>query len=201
MRSKHFAAVLAGLLAAAAPASASHENTSSVRCAAKTVRSVQVVTTSSEAVVFSKAKGSGAEARTITYACMLRAGPIVRLKATGAGVHPLLAGRFVAYRQGSEFGSPSGLIVQDVRTGRVELESRADGSILYSFVVKRTGSAAWVERGEQSEDFLLYKFVRGRPGEPELLDLGVDFESLRLSADRRQILWTTAGQQKSAPLE
>jgi hypothetical protein len=172
------------------------------------VRSAQSVVSSSEAVAFRKRRGSGATARNVTYACMRGgAGPIIRLKRSeegGSRVRPLLAGRYVAYRRVfflNEFGSASGLVVQDMRTGAVGLELPYDESNLHSYVVKRNGSVAWLDLPEDAIRRRLWKADRSTGGEPQLLDSGteIDADSLRLSTDRRRVLWTRDGAQ-SAPI-
>jgi hypothetical protein len=188
---------------------ASHQYDSTVRCAGKTVRSVQIVASSSEAVAFRKAKGRGPYPDYVTYACMRRSGPINRLKRSEisrSSVRPLLAGRYVAYRQLfflGEHGSASGFVVLDMRTGTTTLESPPDNSSLIRYVVKRNGSAAWIDIPEDSNEGRVWKADRTTAGAPQQIDSSSElgYDSLRLTGDRRQVLWTKAGAQQSAPID
>jgi hypothetical protein len=197
------------VLALAAPASASHQYRSTAHCATKSVRSVQIVTTSSAAIAFRKRKQGAGGTGYVTYACLRRGGAIHRLKGSevsGSRVRPVFAGRFVGFKQIfvlTEFGSPSGVVVQDLRTGAITTEAHEDGSSLHAFVLKRNGSVAWVDFPEDSNAPRVWKADSSTAGAPLQLDASpeVDFESLRLSSDRRQVLWTRDGAPQSAPID
>jgi hypothetical protein len=203
----------AGALALAAPASASHQYRDSVRCAAKTVRGVQVLVQTSEATAFRKRFPTRPYATFASYACMRRAGSIERLKGSEyslSRVRPQLAGRYVAFRrldELNEFGSASGIVIQDLRTGAIAYESPRDGSAyMLRFVVKRNGSAAWFDSPQEEPGIRVYKFDAATAGNRILLSSFTgatqgDVESLRLSDDRRQILWTENDVPKSAPID
>jgi hypothetical protein len=202
---------LIGVLAAlstAAPASASHQYDDTARCASKTVRSVQIVTSSSEAIAFRKAKR--VDGRTVyrTYACMRRSGPITFLKRSefsGSTVAPRLAGRYVAFRrldELNEFVRASGLVVLDMSTGEVKLETPRGESHLDSFVVKRNGSAGWVNYPYEEGVPSAWKADVTTGGAPAKIDEGeIRQLSLRLSADRRELLWTKSDSRRSAPID
>lgn len=203
------AAALTAALGLAPAAAARYDDT--VRCKAKTVRNVNVVTRSSEAAVFTK-RGLVPGTRIYryrSYACMFRAGPISYLSrsdATRSRLDPKLAGRFVAFRQYygiNEFGSESGIVVLDIRTGTVVEESPNEGVNLVSFVVKRNGSAAWIMVPEESAERTVWKSDVTTGGERQRLDAGSDIDaaSLRLSGDRRTITWTEGGSEQSAPID
>lgn len=201
------AAAVAGALALAAPAQASHQYRDTVRCASKTVRGVQVIASSSEATAFRKQFPGR---RYASYACMRRgAGSIERLKGsefTLSRVQPKLAGRFVAFRQLfelNEFAAVSGIVVLDMRTGAIVHESPDDGNAyLLSWVLKRNGSAAWIDSLQDQPGSRVFKFDATTGGDAQQLDSGaVDPQSLRLSSDRRQVLWTKSGAEQSAPID
>lgn len=206
------AAVLTGVLAMAPAASAGRYD-DRVRCNSKTVKRANVVARSSEAAVFTKRSlipGTGIY-RYRSYACMFRRGPISYLQrsdTTRSQLGSKLAGRFVGFRQFygiTEFGSESGLVVLDMRTGDVVLEGppRADGTNLASFVVKRNGSAAWISVPEEPGDTVVWKAEATNVFEREQLEAATDIDTraLRLSADRRTITWTRGGTSRSAPLD
>ena len=90
------------------------------RPTAKRVRNVQIVAFSREARVFRKlTRRTGGPGGSVAYACMVRSGPITRLKGSAFGggqMRPLLAGRYVAFQQmlsENEDHEESGLIVLD----------------------------------------------------------------------------------------
>jgi hypothetical protein len=203
-------AAVAALLSTAALASASHQYDDRVRCASKTVRAAQVVARSSEATAFRKVKRTRQGPQYVTYACMRRSGPINRLKNSERGrsqVRPQLSGRFVAYRQVffiGEFGSDEGLVVLDMRTGQDKLETNEPGgSSLLAWVVKRNGSVGWMFIPDDSNQLQVWKADVTTGGQPQQLDAGdsIPQDSLRLSADRRQLLWTRDGAARSAPID
>jgi hypothetical protein len=208
------AASLTAFLALAAPAAASHQYRDTARCASKTVRNVQVLVSTSEAVAFRKRFPTRPYATYASYACMRRgAGSIERLKRSEfslSRVRPQLAGRYVAFRrldELNEFSSASGIVVQDLRTGTIAYESPRDGSYMTDWVVKRNGSAAWIDfPPEDQSGIRVWKVDSTTGGQRQPLDsgepvIGADFQSLRLSADRRQVLWTKNGAQQSAPID
>jgi hypothetical protein len=197
-----------GALAVAAPAQADHQYSDVVRCASKTVHAAQIVASSSEATAFRKVKRD-AQGRTLfrTYACMRRSGPILFLKGSEfsrAAVEPRLAGRFVAFRRMdeiNEFARTSGLVVADMSTGAVRFETSRGEAHVDSFVVKRNGSAAWLDHDYESGHMVISKVDETTGGSPVLVDQGsIRQQSLRLSVDRRDVLWTRNGSQRSAPI-
>jgi hypothetical protein len=212
-RSAILAVSLTASLSLAAPAVASHQYRDTVRCAGKTVRNVQVLVSTSEATAFRKRFPTRPYATYASYACMRRgAGSIERLKRSEyslSRVRPQLAGRFVAFRrldELNEFSSASGIVVQDLRTGTIVYESPRDGaSYMTAWVVKRNGSVAWVDFPQEEGGPRVWKVDLTTAGEQQLLDSAtgseIDFQSLRLSADRRQVLWTKSGAQQSAPID
>lgn len=205
---------LTASLLVAAPASASHQYRETARCASKSVRSVQILVSTSEAIAFRKFKRISGRNEYVSYACMRRgAGAIEKLKGSEyslSRVRPQLAGRYVAFRrldELNEFSSASGLVVQDLRTGEIAYETARDGSYVQSWVVKRNGSVAWIDFPPEDEPggSRVWKRDVTTAGERQQLDSAasgeIDWESLRLSADRRQVLWTKSGAQQSAPID
>lgn len=186
-----------------------------VRCGAKTVRSADLVTRSSDGAVFRKLRARSDGVRIpITYGCLVRGGGIRRLDRTlgtqgDTARDPRLAGRFVGFRRSymvSESDSASDVVVVDLKTGATEVHeqgnpgSGADSEVL-TLVVKRNGSVAWMAVGVRGEDVTVWKADESAAG-PRQLDRGpaVDYRSLRLSADRQTVHWRNAGAERSAPL-
>ena len=198
-------------LALPAPAAASHQYDGIVGCAAKRVRNVQIVLFSKEARVFRKlTRPSGGPAGSVAYACMVRSGPITRLKGSGFGggqMRPLLAGRYVAFQQmfsENEDHEESGLIVLDMKAGKISFEQARDGTNLSEWVIKRNGSAAWTSFAfEGGDPGGVYKLDSTTGGKPQRLAgaEGSPF-SLRLSSDRRTVVWKQSdGTERSAPID
>jgi hypothetical protein len=206
-----FAAAVALTLALPGSAGASHQYDGVVGCAAKRVRNVQIVAMSPDARVFRKlTRPSGGPGGSVAYACMRRSGPITRLKGSefgGGQMRPLLAGRYVAFQQmfsENEDNEESGLIVLDMRTGRISFEQPRDNTDLGSWVVKRNGSAAWTtsayEGGEPGGAYKLDSTTGGKP--QRLAGPEGSPHSMRLSADRRSVLWMQLdGTERSAPID
>jgi hypothetical protein len=212
-------AAAAASLALAAPVSAGHKTTydDSVRCAGKTVRNVQLETRSSEGAVFQKRKRTTSGVQAVTYACLLRSGSIERLDDPARAIHAFdaaLAGRFVGYERedfSDQFTVPSTLGVFDLKTGTRRIISATPNSsdrdtAVRAFVIKRNGSVAWLAVGDPSGDQAVFK-LDATTDDPERLDFasGVarfDERALRLSADRRAVLWRMRGEttDRSAPL-
>jgi hypothetical protein len=205
------AAAAALALALPGSAGATHQYDGVVGCAAKRVRNVQIVAISSEARVFRKlTRASGGPGGSVAYACMTRSGPITRLKGSSFGggqMGPLLAGRYVAFQQmfsENEDNEESGLIVLDMRAGRISFEQPRDNTDLGSWVVKRNGSAAWTTSAYGGgEPGGVYKLDSTTGGKPQRLAGPEGFpRSLRLSPDRRSVLWMQAdGSERSAPID
>ena len=212
-RTAHIAVALATGAALALPtqAAASHQYDGIVGCAAKRVRNVQIVALSPEARVFRKlTRPSGGPGGSVAYACMRRSGPITRLKGSefgGGQMRPLLAGRYVAFQH--MFGEnddheDSTLVVLDMKTGRISFEQSRDGTDLADWVVKRNGSVAWLSFAyEGHERGGVYKVDSTTGGRPQRLASPEEGPiSLRLSSDRRTVLWKQLdGMERSAPIE
>ena len=204
------AAAAGAALALPAPAAATHQYDGVVGCAAKRVRNVQIVAMSPEARVFRKlTRPSGGPGGSVAYACMVRSGPITRLKGSdfgGGQMRPLLAGRYVAFQHmfsENEDFEESGLVVLDMKTGRISFEQPRDGTNLGDWVVKRNGSAAWTSHAYEGGDpGGVYKLDSTTGGEPQRL-AGPEGSphALRLSSDRRSVVWKQVdGTVRSAPL-
>ena len=208
----------AATLAVAAPAHAGHtvDYADAVRCAGKTVRDVQLETRSSEAAVFQKRKRTTSGVEPVTYACLTRGGSIERLDAPGRAIRAFdaaLAGRYVGYVRedlSDQFTVPSQLGVVDLRTGTHRIVSAAPNpddrdTSVRGFVIKRNGSVAWIAVGDPSGDNAVFK-LDATTSQPHRLDAapgpGFDPRRLRLSADRRTLLWRRYGDttDRSAPL-
>jgi hypothetical protein len=186
-----------------------------VRCDGKTVRSVELVTRSSDGAVFRKVKPRRDGVRVpFTYACLVRGGSIRRLdRLTRAqddtAESAQIAGRFVGFRRRypvSESDVASDIVVVDLKTGGVRsghtaLPGRPQEGDVLTLVVKRNGSVAWTAVGVRGNELTVWKVDRSTTGAQEL-DRGpaIDYRSLRLSADRRSVHWRNAGAERSAPL-
>jgi hypothetical protein len=214
-------AVLAAAAASLAPvgsAAASHRTAydEAVRCAAKTVRDVQLEVRSSEGAVFQKRKRTTSGVQAVTYACLVRGGSIRRLDDPARAIHAFdaaLAGRYVGYERedfSDQFTVPSTLGVVDLKTGTRRIVSASPNSsdrdtAVRAFVIKRNGSVAWIAVGDPSGDQGVFK-LDSTTDEPVSLDTapapGFDDRTLRLSADRRAVLWRKRGESadRSAPL-
>jgi hypothetical protein len=206
-------ATIGAALALPAPAPASHQYDDVVGCAAKRVRKAQIVARSAEARVFRKlTRPSGGPGGSVAYACLLRSGPITLLKGSSFGggqMHPILAGRYVAYQHmfsENEDFEESGLIVLDMKTGRISFEAPRDNTNLSEWVVKRNGSVAWTTYAYEGGDpGGLYKLDSTTGGAPQrLASPAANPRSLRLNSDRRTLLWTEGTQgestERSAPI-
>jgi hypothetical protein len=199
------------LLAAPAPAGASHQYTSTVHCGDTTVRHVELVTSSSKASVFRKHRSSPSGRISVAYACLRDSDPIRRLKGsefTRSALDPRLAGHFVAFREiieRSEVGERDAVVVLDIRAGQIKVEQDAmpsrDG-VLQFFVVKGNGSVGWLGIAE-SGDEVVWKVDSTTGGEPQQLDSGSDIHRhpLRVSADQHRVIWIKHGHKHSAPLD
>lgn len=160
-----------------------------------------VVVKTREAVVFTR--------RGIYYGCHRSVGRAFRLQTYHAIRDPRLAGRYVAYVvRVEEFMEPvfDRIEVFDLVRGRVKFAAGANDFVDTS-VLKRNGSVAWIEHsGDQPPDAGDVYEVRRISNEDRagniLVDRGseIDPVSLALSADRRSILWTHAGEVRTAPL-
>lgn len=211
-------AAAAASLAIAAPAAGSHRSTydDSVRCAGKTVRGVQLETRSGEGAVFRKRKRTTSGVQPVTYACLVRSGSIRRLDDPARAIRASdaeLAGRYVGYERedfSDQFTVSSTLGVVDLRTGTRRVVSAAPNSAdndtaVSAFVIKRNGSVAWIAVGDPSGDQAVFK-LDSTTDQPLVLDSasgpGFDPATLRLSADRRTVLWRGRGEpaDSSAPL-
>ena len=203
------------LLAAsvASGVSASNEYDQAIHCGAKTVHDAQLLKQNREAVVFRKHRTSPSGRKvSVAYACLRDADPIRRLKRsefTRSALDPRLAGHYVAFREiieQNEVGGEQSIAVLNIETGRLKVEqdaavNGAEDSWLYSFVVKRNGSVAWVGLREQGDQLLL-KVDSRTAGQPQQLDSGSDFHlhPLRLNNDKTRVVWIKQGNQHSAPL-
>jgi hypothetical protein len=186
---------LAALLVSAAPAAAHHCRASS------TSRGATIVYRTSEAVVFNKG--------VYTYGCLYRPGDVRRLPTEGGEVDDFVqSGRYLAYStSGSAIGDEFDRVyVFDLKTGR--LLRTYSSTFVSKIVVKRNGSAAWVQASvvqSPAEGQPVREVRKGEVGEvdDELLDrsAGVVPESLALSADRTTVSWTRDGAQRSAPID
>ena len=203
-------AAAASLLAAAAPAHASHRSAyrDSVRCDGKTVRSVQLDTRTREAAVFQKVKTTRSGTFPYTYACLVRGGSIERLDDPARSYRAFdaaLAGRFAGYELedlSDQFTVPSTLAVVDLKAGvhrRISASPNAEDRdvSVRTFVLKRNGAVAWIAAGDPSGDQAVFKEDTSTVA-PQQLDAapgpGFDPRSLRLSADRRTVLWRRTGE-------
>lgn len=83
------------------------------------------------------------------------------------------------------------------------IETPHESENLFSFVVKRTGAAAWIMVPNESIEKQVWKADRTNVFEREQLDAGDNIvpESLRLSSDRRTVTWENGSTDKSAPLD
>jgi hypothetical protein len=201
------------LAASVASGTASNEYDHTIHCGAKTVHNAQLLKRNREAVVFRKHRTSPSGRKvSVAYACLRDADPIRRLKRsefTRSELDPRLAGHFVAFREiveQSEVGGEQSIAVLNIKTGRLKVEqdaavNGADDSWLYSFVVKRNGSVAWVGLREQGDEVLL-KVDSKTAGQPQQLDSGSDFHLhvLRLNKDKTRVVWIKRGNKHSAPL-
>lgn len=176
---------------------------------------MQLETRSSEAAVFQKRKRTTSGVQPVTYACPVRGGSIRRLDDPARSIRAQdaeLAGRFVGYRSvdhSDQFSAPSTLVVVDLKSGTTTTlhakpdEADSDSSVS-AFVIKRSGSVAWIAVGNPSGRQGLWK-DDSYEYEPPMLDSSppaIDARSLRLSSDRRRVLWRRAGETRvrSAPL-
>jgi hypothetical protein len=189
---------LAGSLAAALPAQASHG------CSAWRSKGAHLIVKNREAVVFSKG--------VYYYGCLSSVGTIRRLPEEGGGIDtggadaPQLAGRYVAYStSGSGIGDEFDRIyVYDLRVGRRFLIESS--TFIRDIALKRNGSVAWIEAAPADPGDTPVWDVRAWSNEDRqgsvLLDRGTDVgpESLVLTPDRLRIEWTRGGVARSAPL-
>jgi hypothetical protein len=190
---------LAGALAAAVPAQATHG------CGAARSQGATIVTKTREAVVFTK--------RQSVYGCLASVGSIRTLPDEGGGLdlngsdRPVLSGRYVAY---STFGSAIGdefdrVYVYDLRLGKRFLV--VGSNIVRAIVLKRNGSVAWIEDstvdpGGETPVYQLRKFAYEERQGVVLVDRGADIEpgTLALSPDRTAIGWIRGGTPRTASL-
>lgn len=205
-------------LALTGAAEAGHSTTydDAVRCDGKTVRGVQLEVRSREGAVFRKRKRTTSGVQAVTYACLVRGGGIRRLDDPARAIHAFdaaLAGRYVGYERedfSDQFTVPSTLGVVDLKTGTHRIISASPNAsdrdtAVRAFVIKRNGSVAWIAVGDPSGDQAVFK-LDSTTDEPVSLDAspapGFDERSLRLSADRRSVLWRKRGESadRSAPL-
>lgn len=215
--------VTALAMVVAAPASAGQRD----GC---TVRGATVVVRTDTGIVFVKRKSVDGRTVRRVYGCLFRYGRIVSLGSRrqsftvsgvdSDGARPAIAGRYVAY--GQNFGERTrtgarGVNVVDLSTGtwvagfQYALDNAWDLSRL---VVKRTGSVAWSghEGPVGANPNRVSKIDIVHPVGPQPVstrtvldeDPGVVPGSLRLSADRRSIIWRKCGETScadvSAPL-
>jgi hypothetical protein len=203
--------MLAVALAFVGNADASHQYDDEVRCRGKLVRSVQLVAGNRESSVFRKLRpGPGSGTVSVAYGCLRSGGKITRLGFANRVDGPKFAGRYVGFRQTiyvSEFGSASGIKVVDLRTGATKVsepgEPGGDGdSHLAMFVLKRNGSVAWIGLPQSFDRGSIWRVDRSA-AQPQRLGGGpdIDFESLRLSADRRSLHWRNGGQEETAAID
>jgi hypothetical protein len=212
--------VAAGVLLALAPAArADHliEGGHTVRCGPKRVANVKPLAQTSEAVVFEKVKPDRYGGRLpYAYGCLKKYGPIrllpvdpgsfYRVRGTG------LAGRYAAIvKRSEEGGSPywDRLLVYDLTAGRVVSDDGAwDGrghvgdTYIQSVVVKRNGAVAWLSLDADDNLTAVRKRDAGASS-AETLDPGPGIDGragVRLSPDRRSVMWTRDGVERSAPL-
>lgn len=190
---------LAGALAAAVPAQATHG------CGSSRSKGAQIVTKTREAVVFTK--------RGDLYGCLSSVGSVRLLPNEGGGYDtagadgPILAGRYVAY---STFGSAIGdefdrVYVYDLRLGRPFFVTGSNA--VRAHVLKRNGSVAWVDDssadpGTEQPLHQLRKWGHEERQGVVLVDRGFDIvpESLALTPDRNGISWTRGGTTRTASL-
>lgn len=202
--------MLAVALAWVGNADASHQYDDAVRCNGQTVRQAQLVTRSRDGAIFFKRRaGPGGSRVSVAYACMLRSGSIERLDFANRVSRAQLAGRYAAYAHTlyvSEFGSASGITVVDLKTGQTKVDEpgvpgATGDSHLMSFVAKLNGSVAWIGIGERGDDVSVWK-VDATGGGAQQLDSGasIEWETLRISPDRRSISWVNGAERKTAPL-
>jgi hypothetical protein len=191
-------AIAIGLLLPAAPADARRSCTA-VRAGG------DVIVKTREAVVF-----AGPGTRGGVYGCHRSVGRAFRLDSPTHDIRRArLAGRYVAYvARVEEFMEPlfDRIVVFDLVRGRPK--AGAAGDSVRAFVVKRNGSTAWAQgNADDPEDPQEYAYeIRRISNEDDegtvVVDggPGIDPDSLVLSADRRSIRWTNAGEARSAPL-
>jgi hypothetical protein len=208
----------------AAPAHGAHlsDYDETVRCPSKAVHDVQVVERSSEAVVFRKLRPTENGPRPVSYACAFRTDElrqsIWRLddpEPSRRAVGARLAGVFVAYRLVYDTGPDpysemvvKSLLTSDTLSSFPKPEESDSSSTVASFVVKRNGSIAWIGVGHPSGEQGVWKVDADDDWlEPEMPRLdasppAIDTRSIRLSADRRRVMWRRAGESayRSAPL-
>jgi hypothetical protein len=204
-------AMLAVGLAFVGNADASHQYDDEVRCRGKLIRSVQLVAGNRQSAVFRKLKPSpGNGSVSVAYGCLRSGGTITRLGLANRVDGPKFAGRYVGFRNTiyvNESGSASGIRVVDLHSGATTVsepgEPGSDGdSHLAMFVLKRNGSVAWIGLPQSFDRGSVWRVDRAA-AEPQRLDGGpdIDFESLRLSADRRSLRWSNDGQERTAAID
>lgn len=223
-RAKLVSAVVAMLclLVSADVASAHRGRSCQPRVTAATVARTHEAWVFSRRVHLSEAESDGAAGRrSVLFGCSDRSRHSYRLSQLGEfGLAEVdrrllvLSGHFVAYVQG--FASAAGgdnreVTVRSLATGRVVHRfsgsaSNYDSSLrVFDLVLKRNGSAAWISEDEvaDSRDRMENQVhLVDRSGRRQVLDRGPDIDptSLTLSADRRTVSWTRAGELRSAPM-
>jgi hypothetical protein len=179
------------------------------------VRHAKTIEHSRRAVVFQKVKPEPdlpSGKATFTYGCMFRVGRIRRLPDNPRGFivarRPKLAGRYVGFEKSyeeGEFGFFSYMVVLDLRNGHVITEkpatSKSQTGTIFDFVLKLNGSVAWVGRDEEGDGSVELWKVDRQTSDGSLLDTNVDVTSLRLSGDRRSVLWRKGDAERSVPID
>lgn len=158
-----------------------------------------------DAVVFAGSQESGG-----TYGCHRSGSHTFRFDTPSTEPRGFrLAGRYVAYAARiEEFMEPvfNTVRVFDLVRGRQKLLTSADS--VGRVVVKRNGSAAWVQSSDdQPQDPAAIVWEVHRVSNEDgrgnvIVDRGAGIKpySLTLAANRRAIAWTNAGERRSAPL-
>jgi hypothetical protein len=207
------------LLCLAPAAQADHlvEGRDSARCGSKRVTGVKALAQSSESIVFEKTKVNRYGSRLpYAFGCVKKSGPIRRLpvnpdsfyRVRGAAV----AGRFallVKRSEEGEFDYWDNVVTFDLAAGRTVAESPAvsgsafPDSYVASYVLKRNGSSAWIGQDLDDGRREVWKREAGA-STPALLDssAGVDATvPVRLSPDRRRVVWRSGGSERSASID
>jgi hypothetical protein len=147
------------------------------------------------------------------YGCLSATGRVHLLPDEGGGIDeagsdgPQLAGRYVAY---STLGSAIGdefdrMYVYDLKAGRAFLI--VGSNVISAIVLKRNGSAAWIERSpvappEGSPDvYQVRKYSHEERQGVVLLDRGADIDPRQLTiSEGVTVTWTRGGVIRSASL-
>jgi len=167
------------------------------RCAIP--RGATVAVKSRDAVVFYGRLGG-------MYGCHRSKGRVFLLERWGDFSMHQLAGRYAAYVVTVEDGMQyfHHIAVFDLVRGR---ESAAVGGFSVSpLVLKRSGSIAWVRNSRvqpENPDERVYEVRTMTNDDGDMLvDRGSEIQpaSLALSSDRRSVVWTKAGETRTAPL-